>query len=436
MTEITKPIILDETGQAIKDAILQISYAIGTPPAPAEPAFKPQMFIYTIEGTTVTCTKNGEVIEGNQHGAIWTFEFPAFGYYIFTYDDGKTSNVEGLYVDTVKEYRKMFKSGYGYYTTSTEYLLGVDWAQAKNKVDDFYVRDPYIMLCDDVYFMYSSNMISPEIGDMGFSCRISSDKENWSSIYDCTAGAIDWTGYENFWSPEVIYRNGWFYMVASTHKIDETYPGVMIMASKSPFGKFYNIANAGFANGFITDTSANNFSEPHFWLDSNVHCFYTESNNRSDPAKSKPDIIYTSRFNKDLTGFETPAYKVLRADEVPWKKEGSDICTGAFVLKERINGNIVMLFMADSENGRAIGQARAAGIGGNSFEPDGSGGIWEVAPTPLLDGDVGQASVFTDRLGKMMLAYHAPNTADYPNGIVEHMQFAELTVENGWLKIK
>ena len=76
--------------------------------------FKPKIIIDTIEGTAVTCTKNGEIIKGEQYGAIWVFEFPSFGYYVFTYNDGTEQTVEGLYVDTVKEYRKMCKSDNGY----------------------------------------------------------------------------------------------------------------------------------------------------------------------------------------------------------------------------------------------------------------------------------------------------------------------------------
>ncbi len=390
----------------------------------------PQMFIYTIEGTSVTCTRNGVAIEGKQYGAVWVFDLPSYGYYIFTYRDGSIENTEGLYVDTVKEYRKMFKSGYGYYTASTEYLLGVDWTDAQNKSEEFYTRDPFVMLCDDVYFMYSSNMISPEIGNKGFSCRISSDKENWSNIYDITAGAIDWTGYENFWSPEIIYRNGWFYMVVSCRKTGTEGNGLMILASQSPFGKFYNITE----NGWLTDIENENCVEPNLWCDTNINVFYTESNNHYDPEKSKPDVIYTRVLNSGATAFDAGAYKVLRANEVPWAT--SDVCSGAFVLPDTIDGKVVMLFYADSANGRAIGQARATGIGGNYLDPDGTGGVWEVNPNPLLTGDVGQPSVFTDRRGKMMLAYHKPNTADYDNGIIEHAEFAELTVENGWLRIK
>ena len=55
--------------------------------------FAPVMQIYTIEGTTVTCTRNGKTIVGKQYGAVYEFELPAYGYYIFTYNDGKTSNI-------------------------------------------------------------------------------------------------------------------------------------------------------------------------------------------------------------------------------------------------------------------------------------------------------------------------------------------------------
>ena len=398
--------------------------------APKYGNFQPQMFIYGLDRMKITCTKNGLPIKGEQFGATWFFSFPDYGYYVFTYNDGKTSTMEGLYVDAVKEYRKVVASPYGYHTSNTEYLLGVDWRAAQNELDEFYTRDPFVMLCDDVYFMYSSNMTSPVLGDKGFSCRISSDKEHWSSIYDVTAGAIDWSNYENFWSPDVTYKNGWFYMIVGVKDKTKKYNGLKMLASQSPFGPFYDIS----ANGWLTDVESENVVEPNLWQDNNINVFYTESNNHYDPAKSKPDVIYTRVLNSGATAFGAGKYKVLRANEVPWAI--SDVCSGAFVLPNLINGKVLMLFYADTANGRAIGQARAYSIGGNYSDPDGTGGVWEVNPSPLLMGDVGQASVFTDRLGKMMLAYHKPNTADYDNGVIECAEFAELEVVDGWLKIK
>ena len=393
--------------------------------------FRPQMVIYAIEGMIITCAKNGVAVKPRRYGAGWIFDFPSYGYYVFTYDDGTTQSVENLYVDVVKEHRRVFKSDYGYRTESTEYLLGVDWTDAQNKLNEFYTRDPFVMLCDDVYFMYSSNMVSPVLGNKGFSVRISSDKENWSSIYDVTAGTIDWSNYENFWSPDVTYRNGWFYMGVGVKDKTKKNNGLKMLASQSPFGPFYDIT----ANGWLADIENENCVEPNLWCDTNINVFYTESNNHYDPAKSKPDVIYTRVLNGDATAFGAGKYKVLRANEVPWAT--SDVCSGAFVLPNTVNGKVLMLFYADTANGRAIGQARALGIGGNYLDPDGTGGVWEVNPSPLLTGDVGQASVFTDRLGKMMLSYHKPNTADYPNGVIEHAEIIEVEVgSDGWLTIK
>ena len=95
------------------------------------------------------------------------------------------------------------------------------------------IRDPFILLCEDKYYMYGSRVGVQK----GFDVYISDDLMNWSepiSVFEIYDG---FWGDDQFWAPEVHLYNDTFYMFAS-FKYNRNHRGTARLASKSPDGKF------------------------------------------------------------------------------------------------------------------------------------------------------------------------------------------------------
>lgn len=289
----------------------------------------PDIYTLTVigwEGHTYSLTKSiGGVAPSTQYGAIWIFEVEKDATYTLSNNDATyTSNI--TIVDTLTYH--IVPTTLGYTSVDTGYTHGIKWKKANMTLDSFYMKDPFIMLADGIYFMYGSNLWSPELGNTGFSCYLSSDKENWLGPYDLTAGTVDWTGYEHFWSPEITSKYGWYYMVVCCKKVnaDPSNPtekhGIKLLASQSPIGKFYDIALSTVGNGFLDKeamyaTAGINMNslDPSFWQDANVHLFWCDGGSHSDDDR---DTIYTGRFNTDIQMLETTPYKIIDASQISW----------------------------------------------------------------------------------------------------------------------
>lgn len=85
------------------------------------------------------------------------------------------------------------------------------------------IGDPYIFKFRGTYYMYSSSR------DIEILCWKSKDLVNWSNAIICSTDPIA----KNAYAPEVVYWNGYFYMVASPQG-----NGHYVLRSESPTGPF------------------------------------------------------------------------------------------------------------------------------------------------------------------------------------------------------
>ena len=74
------------------------------------------------------------------------------------------------------------------------------------KRQDLYIRDPFILLYEDKYYMYASNE------PYGFVAYYSEDLENRSEPVEITNFGDDFWATVDFWAPEVHFYEGFFYL--------------------------------------------------------------------------------------------------------------------------------------------------------------------------------------------------------------------------------
>ncbi len=104
------------------------------------------------------------------------------------------------------------------------------------KLSDIWVRDPFILPYDGMYYLYRRLFEGQE--HESFLCYMSRDLVEWSEPVCCFEPPQDFWADENFWAPEVHVYNGAFYMFATFYKQGKM-RATQILKADRPEGPFF-----------------------------------------------------------------------------------------------------------------------------------------------------------------------------------------------------
>ncbi len=168
--------------------------------------------------------------------------------------------------------------------------------------------DPFVLLHDGTYYLYSTN--SPD----GFRVFTSSDMAEWQDRGYCLR-ADDVMGDRGFWAPEVICRNGRFYMVyvANEH--------LGIATSDSPLGPFRQESKR-----WLNEC---NEIDGHFFIDDDgtPYLYFVRFN--------EGNVLWCAKINDDLLSYDTDSARFLFRAEDEWELRDCSVVEGPFVLKHK-----------------------------------------------------------------------------------------------------
>ena len=178
--------------------------------------------------------------------------------------------------------------------------------------------DPFVLLHDGIYYLYSTN--SPD----GFRVFTSSNMADWTDRGYCLR-ADDVMGDKWFWAPEVLERNGKFYMVyvANEH--------LGIAVSDSPLGPFVQEEKK-----WLNDI---NEIDGHFFVDDDgaVYLYFV----RFDDG----NVIWCAKMNEDMLSYDYSTARFLFRAEDEWELKDCSVVEGPFVLKH--NGKYYLTYSAN-----------------------------------------------------------------------------------------
>ena len=168
--------------------------------------------------------------------------------------------------------------------------------------------DPFVLLYEGVYYLYSTNSSD------GFRVFTSSDLSTWVDRGYCLK-AGDVMGDKWFWAPEVMEKNGKFYMVyvANEH--------LGIAVADSPLGPFKQEEKR-----WLNET---NEIDGHFFVDDDgvVYLYFV----RFDSG----NVIWCAKMNDDLLSYDESTAKFLFRAEDEWELKDCSVVEGPFVLKHK-----------------------------------------------------------------------------------------------------
>lgn len=178
--------------------------------------------------------------------------------------------------------------------------------------------DPFVLLHDGVYYLYSTN--SPD----GFRVFTSSDMATWLDRGYCLR-AEDVMGDKWFWAPEVMVRDGKFYMVyvANEH--------LGIAVADSPLGPFRQDEKK-----WLNEI---NEIDGHFFIDDDetVYLYFV----RFDDG----NVLWCAKMNEDMLSYDKSTATFLFRAEDEWELKDCSVVEGAFVLKH--NGKYYLTYSAN-----------------------------------------------------------------------------------------
>lgn len=176
----------------------------------------------------------------------------------------------------------------------------------------FIGADPFLLYHEGVYYMYFTGGVNKE--KQGLLVYSSTDLQNWENRGYCL-DAADVMGEKDFWAPELICRNGRFYMVY----VADAHLGVAV--ADSPLGPFKQEEKKWL--------SERNAIDGHFFLDDDgqMYLYYVRFDNAN--------VIYATKMSEDLLSIdEANEVRLIDAKE-EWETRDCLVAEGPFVLKHK-----------------------------------------------------------------------------------------------------
>ena len=278
------------------------------------------------------------------------------------------------------------------------------------KLKDIYIRDPFMLVEGDKYYLYGSTDPQTWKGKAdGFKVYISSDLENFEEkvIFENTD---DFWAVEQFWAPEVHKYKGRYYLFAAFSKGDDV-RRCQILSSNSPEGPFEPYGGLLFPN----DTS--NLDATFFEDGDKRYTVY---------CREWTDIqvgeMCLAELDENLC-VKGEIKTLFKANDAPWVVEvepGCYVTDGPFIRKNS-KGQYVMLWSSHGKDGYAMGMAVADTLDGE----------WKQIEKPLVSQNGGHGMIF-EMDGKLFVTYHMPNDPH----MAERAHFVEIEEVDGVFRLK
>lgn len=284
------------------------------------------------------------------------------------------------------------------------------------KLSEIHIRDPFILIENDTYYMYGTNQPKP----FGFYVYKSTDLENFEKIPCFTPDETFWAQYDH-WAPEVHKFNGAYYMFAS-FRSETRCRGTAILKADSPEGPFVPLSDGPVTpedwvclDGtlYVHTDGTPYMVFCHEWVQ--VHdgeiCYMKLTPDLSAPA-GEPVLMFKASENpytKEITGKPNGVDCYGKVTDGPYFYRAED-------------GRLIMIWSSMGKDGYI--QAQAISNTGDIF------GLWNHTAPLIFNTDGGHGMIFKDLDGNLKLTLHSPNKPP-----LERAAFFDIKYNGEYLEI-
>lgn len=334
----------------------------------------------------------------------------------------------------MKRTKLIFFSCCAFFLCSSGNLFAKQETEVK-RVEDIYIRDPYILSVEkeQMYYMYRSASVTNEHGKTvgGVQVFKSKDLKNWTGpVQVCELPETNWSS-GLIWAPEVHCYRGKYYLFATINsdivwkKEQKGWPpyiwrGTQIFRSNSPEGPFvpfsgdrHTPADEMALDGTLwVEDGIPYMIYCHEWVqiaDGSIKLVELSSD------LSKPVGIPVMLFHASAAKWSTGS-----AHESPLPT--SYVTDGCFLYRTK-TGRLLMIWSSFMDGQYAVGIAES--VSGKVIGP------WKQQDEPVFRRDGGHAMIFKTFEGKLCIVLHQPNS-----GGKERAHIYELEDLGNTLRIK
>lgn len=261
--------------------------------------------------------------------------------------------------------------------------------------------DPFILLNGNTYYAYGTN------AENGIEVYTSDDLAYWKKASDLALKSEDSWGGRWFWAPEVYYikeKNKFFmYYSANEH--------ICVATSDSPLGPFKQEKKEPMLDGEKSIDNSLFIDE-----DGKPYLYFDRFNDGLN--------IWVAELESDLQTIKTATLKKCINVSQAWEEVWPRVNEGPFVMKHKD-----LYYMTYSGNSY---ESPFYGIG-FATAPSPEGPWTKYASNPILQKPqdlvgVGHSAMFTDKSGKLKIAFHAHHSKEsiHPRA----MYIADVTFTN------
>ena len=256
-----------------------------------------------------------------------------------------------------------------------------------NKSDDIIedrlpVADPYVLLYNDKYYAYGTNV-------EGFEVYISEDLKHWRRENKLALSPEDSWGTTWYWAPEVYYIKSQkkFYMFYSVNE------HICVATSDSPTGPFVQDKKEPIWKEKSIDTSL------FIYDDGTPYLYFVRVTNGN--------VIWVAEMNADLKSIKEETLTECVKAETPWERVQANVAEGPSVLKK--NGLYYLLYSANDYKSQdyAVGYATASSPFGPWKKYDGNPILHKDKDRTMKLVGTGHGAPFMCKDGSYKYIFHA-----------------------------
>ena len=268
------------------------------------------------------------------------------------------------------------------------------------KREEINIRDPYILLHEEKYYMCGTRAVTCWGPADGFDGYVSDELENWDGPFELFHRPEGFPADRNYWASEFhIYQNQ-FYIFATFGITERNHKGTMILRADKPLGPYHL-----HSDGYITPEDWNCL-DGTLYVSASGDPYMVFSHEWVDIGDGE---ICAARFSKDLTHpISEPVTLFSASQGKPWVRsltnrqwDGPIYVTDGPFLYRKSPRELLLLWASFGEHGYVEAVARS-----DNGEIDSH---WTIDEKPLFADNGGHGMVFESKEGQTYLVLHQPN---------------------------
>lgn len=289
-------------------------------------------------------------------------------------------------------------------------------------IESINIRDPYILMHKEKYYMYGTRAKTCWRKADGFDCYISNDLNEWEGPHEIFCKPEGFWADRNYWAPECIFYQEQFFLISTFGTAERK--GIQVLVSDDPTGPFTPLTE-----DVITPKDWSCIDGTVYFEGSRPYLIFSHS------FEDNPDgEMCVAGLSSDLMKIDTEIRTLFTAKEAKWAKpvpfaeaefglKGDVFFTDGPTVYRQADQRLIMLWSSWGDNGYAVGMAIS--------ESGKIEGPWTHQDKAVFEENGGHGMLLKTKEGDLKYILHYPNEKNK-----EHPLLLDVIKKEGQITLK